>query len=134
MNWNEYKEHVKQTDPVGKEILEEAEAEAAIISAMIKQRAALGMSQRELARLCDIPQSSIARIETSKTTPRLDTILKIYRHLGLTLRVASVATKYDGKVLLIAFHIKTPTSCRNFDVENCLLYTTLMRFYTHQFF
>ena len=93
MNWNEYKEHVKQTDPVGKEILEEAEAEAAIISAMIKQRAALGMSQRELARLCDIPQSSIARIETSKTTPRLDTILKIYRHLGLTLRVASVATK-----------------------------------------
>ena len=93
MNWNEYKEHVKQTDPVGKEILEEAEAEAAIISAMIKQRAALGMSQHELARLCDIPQSSIARIETSKTTPRLDTILKIYRHLGLTLRVASVATK-----------------------------------------
>ena len=93
MNWNEYKEHVKQTDPVGKEILEEAEAEAAIISAMIKQRAALGISQRELARLCDIPQSSIARIETSKTTPRLDTILKIYRHLGLTLRVASVATK-----------------------------------------
>ena len=95
MNWNEYKEHVKQTDPVGKEILEEAEAEAAIISAMIKQRTALGMSQRELARLCDIPQSSIARIETSKTTPRLDTILKIYRHLGLTLRVASIARKLN---------------------------------------
>ncbi|MBQ9696971.1 MAG: hypothetical protein IJV46_00335 [Acidaminococcaceae bacterium] len=36
MNWNEYKEHVKQTDPVGKEILEEAEA--ASISAIIKQR------------------------------------------------------------------------------------------------
>ena len=27
MNWNEYKDHVKQTDPIGKEILEEAEAE-----------------------------------------------------------------------------------------------------------
>ena len=93
MNWNEYKEHVKLTDPVGKEILEEAEAEAAIISAMIKQRSALGMSQRELARLCDIPQSSVARIESSKTTPRLDTILKIYRQLGLTLRATSLSTK-----------------------------------------
>ena len=93
MNWNEYKEHVKQTDPVGKEILEEAEAEAAIISAMIKQRSALGMSQRELARLCDIPQSSVARIESSKTTPRLDTILKIYRQLGLTLRATSLSAK-----------------------------------------
>ena len=93
MNWNEYKDHVKQTDPVGKEILEEAEAEAAIISAMIKQRSALGMSQRELARLCDIPQSSVARIESSKTTPRLDTILKIYRQLGLTLRATSLSTK-----------------------------------------
>ena len=93
MKLNEYKEHVKQTDPVGKEILEEAEAEAAIISAMIKQRSALGMSQRELARLCDIPQSSVARIESSKTTPRLDTILKIYRQLGLTLRATSLSTK-----------------------------------------
>ena len=93
MNWNDYKDHVKQTDPIGKEILEEAEAEAAIISAMIKQRSALGMSQRELARLCDIPQSSVARIESSKTTPRLDTILKIYRQLGLTLRATSLSTK-----------------------------------------
>ena len=93
MNWNEYKDHVKQTDPIGKEILEEAEAEAAIISAMIKQRSALGMSQRELARLCDIPQSSVARIESSKTTPRLDTILKIYRQLGLTLLATSLSTK-----------------------------------------
>ena len=93
MNWNEYKEHVKLIDPVGKEILEEAEAETAIISAMIKQRSVLGMSQRELARLCDIPQSSVARIESSKTTPRLDTILKIYRQLGLTLRATSLSTK-----------------------------------------
>ena len=93
MNWNEYKDYVKQTDPIGKEILEEAEAETAIISAMIKQRSVLGMSQRELARLCDIPQSSVARIESSKITPRLDTILKIYRQLGLTLRATSLSAK-----------------------------------------
>ena len=87
MNWNEYKETVKKSDPVGKEILEESEAEAAIISAMIMQRSSLGLSQRDLAVLCDIPQSSVARIESNKTVPRLDTLLKILGQLGLTLQV-----------------------------------------------
>ncbi len=87
MNWNEYKDQVKKTDPIGKEILEEAEAEAAIISAMISQRSTLGLSQRDLAALCDIPQSSVARIESNRTVPRLDTLLKILGQLGLTLSV-----------------------------------------------
>ena len=89
MNWNEYKQSIKQSNPLGKELIEEAEAEAAIITAIIKQRNALGLSQRELASLCEIPQSSIARIESSKTTPRLDTLLKIMKQLGLTLNVST---------------------------------------------
>ena len=87
MNWNEYEEQVRQTDPIGKEILEEAETKASIISAIISRRTALGLSQRDLAELCDIPQSSVARIETSKTTPRLDTLLKLLSQLGLKLNV-----------------------------------------------
>ena len=90
MTWNEYKEDVKQADPVSKEILEEAEAEASIISAIIRRRAELGLSQRDLANLCDIPQSSIARIESSKTTPRLDTLLKLFRQLGLTFKISPI--------------------------------------------
>ena len=89
MNWNEYKDHVKKTDPVGKELLAEAEAEAKIISEIIKQRNALGLSQRDLASLCGIPQSSVARIESSKTTPKLSTIIKICNQLGLTLNVSA---------------------------------------------
>ncbi len=93
MNWNEYKDNIKTTDPIGKGILEEAEAEAVIISAMIKQRSELGLSQRDLAMLCNIPQSSVARIESSKTTPRLDTLLKIFNQLGLQLTVTPVTSK-----------------------------------------
>ena len=92
MNWSEYKAEVKQTDPIGKEIIEEAEAEAAIISAMIKQRAAMGLSQRDLAALCNIPQSSVARIESNKTVPRLDTLLKLFNQLGLQLSVTPIST------------------------------------------
>lgn len=88
MNWDEYKEQVKSTDPIGKELIEEAEAEASIISAMIRQRDALGLSQRELAALCGMPQSSVARIESYKTTPRLDTLIKMLNHLDLTLTVS----------------------------------------------
>ena len=97
MNWNDYKLEVKRKDPVGKEIIEEAEIEAGIISDMIRQRSAMGLSQRELADLCDIPQSSIARIETGKITPRLDTLLKILKQLGLTLCVTDSASLAVGK-------------------------------------
>ncbi|MBO4289445.1 MAG: helix-turn-helix transcriptional regulator [Lachnospiraceae bacterium] len=91
MNWTEYKKQIKQTDPLGKQLLDEAEAEAEIISAMIRRRADLGLSQRDLAELCDIPQSSVARIESNKITPRLDTLLKIFCQLGLKLQVTSMS-------------------------------------------
>ncbi len=87
MNWDDYKSQVKKSDPVGGELLDEAEAEAAIISAIIKRRNDLGLTQRDLASLCQIPQSSVARIESSKTTPRLSTVIKICKQLGLTLSV-----------------------------------------------
>ena len=86
-NWNDYKEHVKTLDPDCGKDLADIEAQAAIISALIKQRNELGLSQRELAALCGIPQSSVARIESFQTTPNLATLLKIFRHLGLNLTV-----------------------------------------------
>ena len=49
MNRNEYADQVKSTDPEAYQLLDEAKAEAAIISAMIQQRNALGLSQRDLA-------------------------------------------------------------------------------------
>lgn len=86
--WDTYKEYVSTIDSTGKKDIQEMEELAAIISAVIQQRNALGISQRELANLCGIPQSSVARIESHKTTPNLDTLLKIMRPLGLKLIVS----------------------------------------------
>lgn len=86
--WNDYKEHVKAVDPVIAKDLEETEEVAAIVTAMVEQRNALGLSQRDLATMCGIPQSSVARIESCKTTPNLGTLLNIFQHLGLTLSVS----------------------------------------------
>ncbi len=66
--WNDYKEHVRTVDPeIGKDI-DEVENISSIVSAMVEQRTSLGLSQRELAAMCGIPQSSVARIESCKTT------------------------------------------------------------------
>ncbi len=86
--WNDYKDHVKTVDPVAGKDLEDIEEQAAIISAVIKKRTELGMSQRDLAATCGIPQSSVARIEAHTTTPKLDTLIKIMRPLGLKLTVS----------------------------------------------
>ena len=86
--WEDYKDHVKAVNPDAKKDLEEVEQLAVIVSAMVEKRNALGMSQRELAARCGIPQSSVARIESYKTTPNLDTLLKILHSLGLTLTVS----------------------------------------------
>ena len=89
--WNDYKDYVKKNDPeIGKDI-EDIENISAIVSAMIAKRNDLGLSQRELASMCGIPQSSVARIESFKTTPNLATLIKILRNLGLTLKISQLA-------------------------------------------
>ena len=87
--WNDYKEHVKTADPEIAEDLREAEELAEIVTAMIARRNALGLSQRDLAAMCGIPQSSVARIESCKTTPNLGTLLKIFQHLGLKFNISN---------------------------------------------
>ena len=87
--WNDYKEHVRTVDPEISKDMEEVEALSQIVKAMVEQRNALGLSQRELAALCGIPQSSVARFESFKTVPNLDTLLKIFQQLGLKLSVTA---------------------------------------------
>ena len=87
--WNDYKEHVKTVDPEAAKDMEEVEGISAIISAMVEQRTAMGLSQRELAALCGISQSSVARIESCKTTPNLSTLLTIFQQLNLQLTVTA---------------------------------------------
>ena len=86
--WDDYKEYVKRIDPENKKTMEEIEAISEIVRALIEQRNNLGISQRKLASICGLPQSSVARIESYATMPKLDTLIKIMQPLGLELSVA----------------------------------------------
>ena len=87
MTWDEYKQEVKASDPEAKYLIEQAEIEAHVQGAIYARRNDLGISQRELAEQCEISQSLLARIEGFKTTPRLDTLAKIFARLGLRITV-----------------------------------------------
>ena len=88
--WSEYKEYVKNVDPEAFEDIKEAEELAYIISAIIDRRKELGLSQRDLAKMCNVPQSSIGRIESCKTIPNISTLINIFKHLGLSFTITEI--------------------------------------------
>ena len=88
--WEDYKNHVKSIDSESRHDIEQIEELSSIVSSIIKRRNELGISQRALAEQCGIPQSSVARFESFKTMPKLDTLLKLMRPLGLKLQVAAI--------------------------------------------
>ena len=88
--WDDYKEHIRTISPDDAAEIAEIETLSAIISQVILKRTNMGISQRELAAMCNMPQSSIARIEACKTIPKLGTLLRLMKPLGLNLRVAAI--------------------------------------------
>ena len=83
--WNDFKDEAKTISPEIKRDIEEMEILASIVSVIIERRNELGYSQRELAAICGLPQSSIARIESCTVSPNIETLLRIMKPLGLTL-------------------------------------------------
>ena len=65
----------------------ESDMRVAIMSELIQARRAQGISQKKLEELSGVSQPVIARMETGKTSPQLDTVLKVLASLGKTLAV-----------------------------------------------
>lgn len=61
--------------------------EVSLIGKLIEAREAKGLSQKQLAQLAGLKQPAIARLESMKATPQIDTLFKILQPLGYTLAV-----------------------------------------------
>src|SRR5437867_11036198 len=46
-----------------------------------------GLTQRELAERAEVPQATVARIESGQITPRIDTVEKLLRVVGHELTI-----------------------------------------------
>lgn len=62
-DWSRYKKEARTRNPELGKIIDEAEEISAIVGDMIKERHNLNLSQCNLADLCNIPNSSIAKID-----------------------------------------------------------------------
>lgn len=61
--------------------------EVELIGKVIEAREAKGLSQKQLAELAGLKQPAIARLESMKSTPQIDTLFKVLQPLGYTLKV-----------------------------------------------
>lgn len=59
----------------------------AIIDELIELRRAKGLTQKELAKSARLTQSVIARLESKRAIPQLDTLLKVVSALGCNIAV-----------------------------------------------
>lgn len=68
--------------------------EVALIGKMIDAREQKGLSQRELAEISGVKQPAIARLESMRATPQIDTLFKVLHPLGYTIEI--VPLQHDG--------------------------------------
>ena len=67
--------------------------EIELIEKVIEAREQKGLSQRELAEISGVKQPAIARLESMKTTPQIDTLFKILNPLGYTISIVPLDSK-----------------------------------------
>ena len=74
------------------------EFETALIGKMIEARERKGLSQRDLAKISGLKQPAIARLESLKTTPQIDTLFKVLNPLGYTLSIVPIEQESEKTV------------------------------------
>ncbi|RYG71627.1 XRE family transcriptional regulator [Lentibacillus lipolyticus] len=76
MKWADYKKQITAIDQAELEQIE-------LVAQIINHRKKLGITQKELAEMAGLKQSAIARLESEGSIPRLDTLEKVTKALGL---------------------------------------------------
>lgn len=87
ITFDELWESLKNESEESREFFQTAENVAKIINRLTEERVHQGLSQRDLAKLCGLKQSAIARLESVKSIPRLDTVVKVASALGMDLKL-----------------------------------------------
>lgn len=87
--WEEVKERLNITNEQEAEI----QLEMDLIKTLIEVRQKNSISQRDLSEKTGIKQPAIARIESLKNSPKVDTLIKLLYPLGYTLKIMPINHK-----------------------------------------
>lgn len=81
--WDELRGELKLSEEEERII----QIEKDLIKTMVSIREEQGLSQAELAEMCNLKQPTIARMEKNSHSPQIDSILKVLVPLGYTLQI-----------------------------------------------
>ena len=84
--WKTLREELQLTEDDEKII----ELEKNLIKTLVQIREEKGLTQTQLAKICDIKQPVVARIESSTHSPQVDSLLRILVPLGYTLQIVPI--------------------------------------------
>lgn len=87
--WKELKNDLS----LSQEDLNAIELEKDLIRTMIQIREEKGLTQSQLAEICNVKQPVIARMESSVHSPQIDSLLRILTPLGYTLQIVPIVKK-----------------------------------------
>ena len=85
--YKNFDEMFNDNDYVSEEDREIINLEVKLIGKMIEAREKQGLTQRDLAKISGVKQPAIARIESLRSTPKLDTLLNVLIPLGYSLEI-----------------------------------------------
>lgn len=88
---NTFAEYMADKSRVSDAEREQINFQVALIGKMIEAREKKGISQRQLAELSGVKQPAIARLESMKSTPQIDTLFRILAPLGYTLSITPIS-------------------------------------------
>jgi transcriptional regulator with XRE-family HTH domain len=89
MNVEEYFAEREARDPEFRAAWEEMRPQFELERALLQARLAAGLTQRQLADRLGKKQSAIARLESGRHPPRLDTLAAVARALGASFTIAA---------------------------------------------
>lgn len=78
---------------INQEDLNAIELEKNLIRTMVQIREEKGLTQSQLAEICNVKQPVIARMESSVHSPQINSLLRILAPLGYTLQIVPIGKK-----------------------------------------
>ncbi len=92
-------QELKEKDESTKLFVETADKTVKIIDKVVKARENLGLTQRDLAKKCGIKQPALARIETYKVIPKINTLIKLADAVGISIEAVDKIEKQTFQLM-----------------------------------
>lgn len=90
--WEEFEKEISSVDEIEKQAIKQT---AKLVSAMIRRRRMLGLTQEQVAKRAGLTQSVVARLENSPHIPRIDTLQKVAFALGLRFELVEMLPGHE---------------------------------------